>query len=392
LSGIRKMKIKIAIYHPGLNIFGGGETVALTIASCLSKKYEIDMLTPQDIDKIKLENFFKIRLNNVKIKKLNFHSMVNKIPSFNSIKRDISLRFLGPLNKYDIIIDTSTNGWFTKEIKPKTICYIHFPYFQPKKKGIKSILNLALIDAQHSFHYNRIICNSKFTAEDVKRYTSKPIEIIYPPVKSNEIIGLSRKTKKKNIIVTIGRFTHEKKHEIMIETFKKFYKANKEWEFHLIGAFRRDVSLYKEDYYKKLKEIAKGCLIFFHENMHHDKVLQFLAKSKIYWHARGYGENDLNEYENFGITTVEAMGAGCVPIVINLGAQPEIIDHGKNGFVWKEPNELIKYTKKIIDNRRLMSKLSKKAREKALKYDISIFRKKILKTVEDIINEIQRQS
>jgi len=96
-----------------------------------------------------------------------------------------------------------------------------------------------------------------------------------------------------------------------------------------------------------LKKISEGYDIEFHVNMPHKEVLSFLEESKIYWHARGYGETDPNEYENFGITTVEAMAAGCIPLVINLGAQPEIVQHKRTGYVWNNVEELVHYTQTL---------------------------------------------
>ena len=155
----------------------------------------------------------------------------------------------------------------------------------------------------------------------------------------------------------------------------------------MIGSFQENVSLYKKEYFVELKNLAIGHKVFFHANMPHREVLRFLDESKIYWHARGYEEENPNEYENFGITTVEAMAAGCVPIVIGLGAQPEIVDDGVNGFVWNKPEELIKHTENLIKNKRLMNKLSNAAIKKSKKYSSGIFERKILKVVDDVMKQ-----
>jgi glycosyltransferase involved in cell wall biosynthesis len=39
------------------------------------------------------------------------------------------------------------------------------------------------------------------------------------------------------------------------------------------------------------------------------------------------------------------MAAGCVPVVVNKGGQPEIVEHGKNGFVWNTLDELKAYSR-----------------------------------------------
>ncbi len=372
--------MKIAIYHPQLNNFGGGETVALTIANALSKDNQVDIFTPYQVNKKNLEKFFCLDLSNINIKKIG--NLIHKLPTLNSAKSSILLRgAYKRLEKYDLVIDTATNGWFDKKLKTKTICYIHFPFFYPRKEGIKKIIDPLIIHPENAFKYDKILCNSNFTKRVVSKMTNKKIEVVYPPVKVEKI----EPRKKKNRIVTIGRFSYEKKHEIMIDAFKELYKQNKDYTFHIIGSFQKNVKIYKKDYRDILKEKAKGYPIEFHSNMPHDNVLKFLEKSKIYWHARGYGETNLNEYENFGITTVEAMAAGSVPIVINLGAQPEIVEHDKNGFYWDKPKELIKYTLSIINSPKTNKRISSEARKRSLKYDNSIFIERIKNVIGGMI-------
>ena len=127
--------------------------------------------------------------------------------------------------------------------------------------------------------------------------------------------------------------------------------------------------------------MARGDPIFFHLNMPHTKVLHLLSTSKIYWHARGYSEEDPNEYENFGITTVESMAAGCIPIVINLGGQKEIIRHKKNGLLWNNPSELLEFTNLVIKNTKFLDKLKRTAIEDSKKYSSDMFIRKIEKEI-----------
>ena len=57
----------------------------------------------------------------------------------------------------------------------------------------------------------------------------------------------------------------------------------------------------------------------------------------VYWHATGLDEDiddDPVRAEHFGITTVEAMSAGAVPVVIAAGGQPEIVRDGVDGFLF----------------------------------------------------------
>ena len=80
-----------------------------------------------------------------------------------------------------------------------------------------------------------------------------------------------------------------------------------------------------------------------HPNVEYGKLRQLYSQATLYWHATGYGENEAHHperFEHFGITPVEAMAAGCVPIVLGKGGLPEIVEHDKSGFLWNTLDEL----------------------------------------------------
>jgi glycosyltransferase involved in cell wall biosynthesis len=62
---------------------------------------------------------------------------------------------------------------------------------------------------------------------------------------------------------------------------------------------------------------------------------------------------------------VEAMAAGCVPVVINKGGQSEIVEHEVSGFVWETLDELQYYTARLIDDDILRLQMSGAARKRA---------------------------
>ena len=349
--------MKIAIYHPNLHFMGGGETVCLTIASELQSKHDVTIFSTKKTNRKQMELFFDLNLKKIQFK--TFGKLITQMPFLNSFKQSLYLKSLMPkLDKFDVVIDTCSNGLFYKQLKSKTICYVHFPNYTKRKKGIKSLLNFLLIKEQKMFTYDKILCNSKFTTKQVQKLTDNKIEVLYPPVQIEKI----KQKKKKNVICSIGRFSPEKKFEPLIDAFIR--GQFKDFELHLIGAYREEAD---KEYYAKLKQLAKGHKIIFHKNINHDKVLRFLETTKIYWHARGFGEIDPVEYENFGITTVEAMAAGCIPIVIKLGAQPEIIKDGVNGYTWETIEELIEKTKNVIKTK------SSKMKNTANKYSVMSF-------------------
>lgn len=236
--------------------------------------------------------------------------------------------------------------------------------------------------------YNFIIANSKFSQKWVRNYWKRESEVIYPPVKMLYKKYNSKKTRKGNLICSVGRFFttgHSKKQEVLIEAFKKFYDAGyKDWQFHLIGGTERDEPSQK--FIRKLKDQAKNYPIFIHTAISHRRLIEILRASRFYWHATGYGENQYRHpilFEHFGIAAAEAISAGCIPILYNAGGLPEIINTlnlDVNLHLFNTIDELVKNTiyfikeKKRLPWRKIFKKLesnfSVKAFEKKFKAQI----------------------
>jgi glycosyltransferase involved in cell wall biosynthesis len=149
--------------------------------------------------------------------------------------------------------------------------------------------------------------------------------------------------KKNNWICSVGRFFtlgHGKKQEILIEAFKKLYDKNQgsAWQLHLVGGLGDEPT--SIDFFKYLKEKSKNYPIFFHINVSGKEVEEIYLRSKIYWHATGFGEDENYQpirFEHFGISPIEAMSAKCIPVLFRGGGLPEIIktaglDPDKNMF------------------------------------------------------------
>lgn len=67
------------------------------------------------------------------------------------------------------------------------------------------------------------------------------------------------------------------------------------------------------------------------------------------------------------------MAAGCVPVVVNKGGQPEIVEHGKNGFVWNTLDELKAYSRARMNDEVLWRRMSEAARERAQRFSRARF-------------------
>lgn len=74
------------------------------------------------------------------------------------------------------------------------------------------------------------------------------------------------------------------------------------------------------------------------------------------------------------MSTVEAMSAGCVPIVINEAGQKETVLEDC-GFKWNTVEELVRYTEEIAQNSEKLKDMSEKAKKRLKLFTMDSFTK-----------------
>ena len=82
---------------------------------------------------------------------------------------------------------------------------------------------------------------------------------------------------------------------------------------------------------------------------------------------------DASLMEGFGLTPLEAMAAGAVPIVSESFGIHEYTVDGENSFIIKEVNNVNKYIEKVeylLENKAILEEMSHNAQEKAIQFDI----------------------
>jgi len=183
-------------------------------------------------------------------------------------------------------------------------------------------------------------------------------------------------SKKEKIILSVGRFSsyfQTKKQEILIQAWKqaKKQKLFPDWTFILTGGLLSS----DQEYFNSLQQQTVGTSMKLLPNIPFNELVALYKKASIYWHAAGFEQTDPKLMEHFGITTVEAMASGCVPIVYDAGGQREIVRHGIDGFLWKTFEELIEETMQIISDTRLRLQVSFEAIIRSADFDTQKFEK-----------------
>ncbi|MCA9301582.1 glycosyltransferase [Candidatus Saccharibacteria bacterium] len=370
-------KTHIAICDPYLNTKGGGEKCAVATAEVLSKMpgVEVSLLVydkTSTVNKDELAGYFQADLSRVTIRQVKKdEKLLDRYAKYQTKFPPIVRDFLKSYIEYKAFrehnIDIFINNFYKSDIfcpAPVGIYFCMFPqklapptdFRSLKGKVVSRLLNIAKkkysIESEPSNMidtYQKIISISTFTRDWVSKLWDRDSEIVYPICENMLRKGVG----KEKIILNVGRFfgpggdSHHKKQEVLLEAFIEMSDLHKKgWELHFAGAIARTTEAM--EFALSLVMRAKGYPVFFHFSAPFDDLKTLYNKATIYWHATGYGVDEHKhpeQHEHFGITTVEAMSAGAIPIVIKAAGQLDTVVTGKTGYLWTSQDELKNQTR-----------------------------------------------
>ena len=361
--------MKICLYSPYIpKHTGGGEKYLFDVASVLAEHHEVciaisasDLANETDIRK-RYELFLNRSLKNITFISSPIDSAVSSLEKLLWTKQFDVLYYL-------------TDGSLFFSLAKKNILHIQFP-LQLDKSGLVEQLKLKNWQVKNT--------NSEFTKRVVEKSWPVSINVVHHPMIDVEEIQRSAKTQpKENIILSVGRFfrqLHSKRQDVLVRMFANLDMAD--WKLVLIGGVE------DEDYLAEIKNMAKGLNISILTNVSRQELLQWYARAAIFWHAAGY-EVDEQEHpekvEHFGISTVEAMAAGCVPLVHGKGGQVEVMGDELRDLLWSTEEECSDKTKQVIHKSKWRRELSEVAKARAATFGKDVFTKKLESMIEGAI-------
>lgn len=236
----------------------------------------------------------------------------------------------------------------------------------------------------HLHTYDVILTHSRYSAGWIQGWWGRDARLIYPVIE-----GLTP-LEKRNVILSVGRFFeghHNKKHILMVLAFKAMCDAGLEgWEFHLVGGTHEEE--HHRRYLDRVRREAHGYPIHIHTNIPYEALRGHYGRARIFWHASGHDEDERRHperFEHFGISTVEAMLAGAVPVVIGKAGQLETVEDGVDGFLWGDVPTLKARTRQLVDDPALLARMSEKAIAKAQHFSRERFRTEVSALVEELV-------
>jgi glycosyltransferase involved in cell wall biosynthesis len=357
--------LKIGIIHPSFEILGGAETTTLHLLSMLKKTNHITTLytvRPPNLQELKNFKIHKVAKNN--------------LPLFWKYQRMKENQQIFHDSKFEDVLVISGGGLTLENTSvKKVILYCHSTFeaenqFVNKKvTGILGIYHKIIQDnIRKSFENMRsskviLVANSNYTREEVYRLFQKDSRVAYPPV---DIKKYSRwfDTPKKNLIITLSRFSPEKNLNFALDLLKS---SNLFYELIGNAKFESQIKLY--DYLSASVKNSKNILL--RPNLSSEDIEQSLSSSKVYLQP---------SKETFGISVIEAISAGCIPIVPDNSAFIETVPFDVLRFKEKE-DAIVKLEDAMNGKYDYLRPILRKHIEK---FSIENFQNSMLKEIESI--------
>ena len=351
---------KVAIVCDWLTNLGGGERVVLALHELFPdapiytsaynpKGFGMDKFANADI-----RTTFIQHLPLAKTK----HQLFSVLRAFAFPRLDFS--------QYDVVISASgaeAKGIRTERkldgTKPLHINYCHSPthyywvrpdeYLNADTMGVMGkVLRLGLrllLKPMRRWDYRAaqrpdiMIANSNLTKRRIKQFYDRETKVIFPPVDIERFTPPKNPPRRRGF-VSLGRQVHYMRRDLAVKACSE------------LGLLLRVIGRGPENEY--LRSIA-GPTIEFYEDLTDKEVAEAL------WHAEGLISCGI---EDFGITAVEALAAGCPVIALKGGGAEDIVKPGKHGEFFEEQTtkSLIKTLRQFDSSQYNPADLQKRAK------------------------------
>jgi glycosyltransferase involved in cell wall biosynthesis len=379
------MAYRALVIHALFDILGGGELFALKLSQALiESEFEVELLTATPVDTVKLRDIYgDVEPPRITVKRVREAEYLSKLMPGRLVRlkrlavyREYESLMETARREYDIVFDTQSNL-----PTPVDISYIHFPAVLEltgvERRGVPwAVYNQLIKYLAGRFktpRSGRVLTNSTWTAHMV--YTAHHVypDILYPPVDIEYFNIVSQNDNREKLVVTISRFTREKK----LDKIVKVAKELPDYTFILVGSTGPGSEKVIESL-KALKERYRVYNVELKPNLPRRELRELMGRAIFYLHPEFS--------EHFGIAVVEAMSAGLVPIVYrDGGAWYDAVSKISDMLGYNDIEEAPRIIKTLEDNMDLYIRLREKAVEISKLFNYGNFKKNLLEKVNYVL-------
>ncbi len=338
--------------YTDLSPCGGAERLTLVTMHALSQKgVNFDLTTCIQPDMRKLENAYGSTIASIVRK-------AQKVNILESIEERVIDR-ITQRGAYDVTVNThgDTLPYYHSSLsKNNAITYCHFPsakyhidsqnveYLRDIKVGgfsqiydknsskNKVLPNLSLETKQKIKKYfeflrdrydklmknTLVLTNSQYTCRAIFNAFNIDAKILYPPVDIDTFREeASRSAQREDMTLVVSRIAPDKQVENAIEVARIMRGRGIGKVMVIAGNLHYYDHRYCQELNKMIANYDLSDYISLQINISFSKLIQLMQLAKVYFHPR--------IDEHFGISIVEAMASGLVPVVSDIGGHTEFV-------------------------------------------------------------------
>jgi len=381
--------MKIAVIHHSLNPAGGAERLCLAAIEALKMHgHQVSLVTVERTNWAFLQNKFgqtTMPDKEIYVTSQLISQRLKSIPVASAYFMAYTMQLL--LSRSKIKHDLTLNTFGDVINSVADITYIHFPLRAALEfsqvpaftrtsawRGLAPLYNLAVSACDKIAPSRLLVANSKFIQGIVRTTLSRDAIVVYPPVDTTVFSSKCFKAQKEgNLVAVVASYTPKRR----LEQLPQIAQQTEAAKFIVIGK----TDEYSMPTIQKLEENirafrVKGKITLL-KNVSFTELQRILAKAKVYLH--------MMPFDHFGISVVEAMASGCVPVVHRSGGPwTDILDasQGTYGFSYSTPCEAADYIDRLVTNEELRSRIAAKASYRSKKFDKTVFLNRLAEVVE----------
>ena len=413
--------MRAKVVHDNINAGGGSERLTvITIDLLIKMGFKVDLASFNKLDIEQLKKDFGDVVNTVDINPipLDLFSMIGLTDAAQTAPTNSEAEGTGSANQlsvdaysnnkdYTLIINTHGDVlpyYDQQELlsKRRIVTYCHFPIVPQLMQEdldldhmpfIKNWINIEKVgpDLKQKLiekigkTYDLmmtntiVLTNSYFSKRAIEKlYGSavKPI-VIYPPVDVEKFrTNALHSNERENLILVISRFSPDKQLENVVDICRILVNDLKlNANMVLVGNIAAGDDRYLETLRRLTQKHGLNGNLVIEVDASFDRLLELMRKSKVYLHPFAG--------EPFGISTVEAMSAGLIPVVPDEGGYTEFVPEYYQFHTHQQAADII--GKILIASDNNMQPERAQLRESVSKFSHERYQAELRKVIESLL-------